>query len=197
MQTFKILIEGYAIPGDDGSFLASPTTILVFDGDKKVLIDPGTNSELLLSGLETEGLKPDDIDILFLSHYHPDHFLNIKYFPNNDLYDGSMIWSEDKELQFSGNLPGTSIEVVATPGHAPEQASLFLDTKDHGVVAISQDVFWWEDGDQKSDSIEELMSNKDPFMTNWDDLQNSRKIVLEKADWIIPGHGKMFKNPAK
>jgi len=28
-------------------------------------------------------------------------------------------------------------------------------------------------------------------------LNNSRKLVLEKSDWIIPGHGKKFKSPAR
>jgi len=28
---------------------------------------------------------------------------------------------------------------------------------------------------------------------NFTDLKNNRKLVLKMADWIIPGHGKMFK----
>ena len=32
---------------------------------------------------------------------------------------------------------------------------------------------------------------------NMNDLINSRKKILQIADWIIPGHGKMFKNPEK
>lgn len=33
----------------------------------------------------------------------------------------------------------------------------------------------------------------DPFANDNEALKKSRKLVLEKADWIIPGHGKKFK----
>jgi len=33
------------------------------------------------------------------------------------------------------------------------------------------------------------------FLADKDQLIESRKKILEIADWIIPGHGKMFKNP--
>jgi hypothetical protein len=37
------------------------------------------------------------------------------------------------------------------------------------------------------------MNLKDPYVKNEKDLKESRKKVLEIADYIIPGHGKMFK----
>ena len=89
------------------------------------------------------------------------------------------------------------IEVIKTPGHSPEHSSLIAKTKDKGIIAVSTDVFWWEDGNQKSDTIEELMTLKDPFAADEKALHESREKILKIADWIIPGHGKIFRNPSK
>ncbi len=197
MYKFKVLVEGYARAGENGVYHAHPTTSLVWDDSVMYLVDPGTNSKLVKEALEKENIKLEDITRIFLSHYHPDHFLNLKLFPNADLYDGSMLWKDDAEFTYSGFLPDSKIEIVPTPGHTMEQASLFFEIEELGMVGICQDVFWWEDGAQKNDTEEELMNNVDPYMADLESLKNSRKLVLERADWIIPGHGKMFKNPLK
>jgi glyoxylase-like metal-dependent hydrolase (beta-lactamase superfamily II) len=196
MNKVKILVQGYAHTSEDVDYAASPTSVLIYSNGKKVLVDPGTNAKLLLAGLESEGLSTDNIDILFLTHYHPDHFLNIKLFPKNDIYDGGMIWSDEKEIAYSDVIPGTEIKLLPTPGHSPEHCSLLVETED-GIVCIAQDVFWWEDGNQKSDNETDLLNLEDPFASDKTALLESRKKVLEVSDWIIPGHGKMFKNPRR
>lgn len=197
MSTFKILIEGYAHPLIDDNYIASPTTTLIYDSGLKILVDPGTNKDLLLEALKKEGLTPSGIDILFLTHYHPDHFLNIRLFPDHDIYDGFMIWKNDKEISYFGKIPGTEIEVIPTPGHSSEHCSLLINDEKLGKVCIAQDVFWWEDEKQKSNTEKDLMELHDLFASDIEKLKASRKKVLEIADWIIPGHGKMFKNPLK
>jgi glyoxylase-like metal-dependent hydrolase (beta-lactamase superfamily II) len=134
--------------------------------------------------------------MIFLSHYHLDHTLNIKLFPDKDIYDGAVLWQEDEETFYNGKIPHTKIEVISTPGHATEQFSLFINDDKLGKVCIAQDVFWWEDGKQKSDKYEDLMNLEDPFANDISALKESRQKVLEWADWIVPGHGKMFKNPS-
>lgn len=198
MQILNILIEGYAHPGENNEYFASPTTSLIVDNGKHILVDPGTNAELLLQALASNNTQPSDIDLIFLSHYHPDHFLNIRLFTDVDIYDGSLIWSKDRETPYENVIPETDIHVIATPGHAAEQASLIIETQDLGKICIAQDVFWWEDGQQKSDTVEELLSLVDPFASDTAALQESRKKVLASgAQWIVPGHGKIFKNPGK
>ncbi len=197
MDTIKILIAGYARSGKNGTYIASPTTTLIFHQDKMILVDPGTNAPKLMESLKRENLTPQDIDILFLSHYHPDHFLNIRLFPTHPVYDGTLIWKGEQEISYNHTLPGTNLEVIPTPGHAQEQASIIVHTKEFGLVCIAQDVWWWEDGQQKSETVADLMSLEDPFVWNKEELRKSREKVLNLADWIIPGHGKMFKNPKK
>lgn len=194
MNKIAVLVEGYAHPNEDGSYTASPTTTLIDTGDKKILVDPGTNKEKLFDAFRKHSLLIEDIAFIYLSHYHPDHFLNIRLFPDVDIYDGGIRWSGDKEYFYDGFLPNTDIEIVKTPGHSPEDASLLVKT-DQGLICIAPDVFWWEDGKQKSDTIEELLSLEDPFAIDKTALLVSRKLVLSKSDFIIPGHGKMFKVP--
>ena len=195
-STVHILVEGYAHPGKDGVYEASPTSSIIFFDSKTILVDPGTNKDMLLSALKNLKLETTDIDFIFLSHYHPDHFLNLSLFPGIDLYDGTMRWSNDKEYFYdtSGFIPGTSIKLLPTPGHAPEHTSLLVETKE-GLVCIAQDVFWWEGGKQQSDNYEGLINYIDPFASDMNALKESRKKVLEVADIIIPGHGRKFTPP--
>lgn len=194
MNKVTVLIEGYARPGENDSYIASPTTTLIESNGKKILVDPGANPNLLQI-LTTNNLTPKDIDIIYLTHYHIDHILNIRMFPNHIIYDGEIQWDKDNEILYQSNIPGTDIQIIKTPGHSTEHTSLLVKTEDQGIVCIAADLFWWEDGKQKSDTLEDLLNLKDPFATDEKALKESRKKILDIADWIIPGHGKMFKNP--
>ena len=68
-----------------------------------------------------------------------------------------------------------------------------MNTEDKGKIAIVGDVFWWEDDEEHKTDFESLMNHKDPYVKNEEQLKQSRKRVLELADYIIPGHGEMFK----
>jgi glyoxylase-like metal-dependent hydrolase (beta-lactamase superfamily II) len=191
MTQFKILAEGYA--NKRGSvWQASSTSVLIIDNGKKIVVDPGTNKEMLLAGLAKAGLEAADIDLVFLTHYHPDHILNIRLFPDVPIYDGDAINDGDKILEYSGTIPGTDVKVMATPGHNNEHASLLITT-DLGKVAVAGDVFWWPDGQNQETDRGKLLSLEDEFLESKKQLVASRKKILDVADYIIPGHGPMFK----
>jgi len=192
MSEIKILVEGYAKPTGGDSYKASPTSILIKDSGKIILVDPGASRQKLLNALKKEGLETEDIDIIFLTHYHPDHLLNIKLFDNVDIYDGSTVYRDDEEFEYSGNIPGTNIQVVSTPGHAYEHVSLLVNTKE-GKMCVAGDLWWWMDGAKQKIDTESLLSLKDPFAKDKKALLKSRKKILSMADIIIPGHGKMFR----
>jgi glyoxylase-like metal-dependent hydrolase (beta-lactamase superfamily II) len=191
MAEVKVLIEGYAKKLKEG-WIASPSTVLIKDSGLKILVDPGSNKKLLSERLAEENLKPEDIDMIFVTHYHLDHTLNIRLFPDCDVLDNNEINRDDQIFSYSGNIPKTNVKVISTPGHAKEHASLLVET-DKGNVIIAGDLWWWtEDEEQKTD-YDSLMEKKDPYVKDEKILKESRKKVLEVADWIIPGHGKMFK----
>lgn len=188
MAEFKVLVEGYARSSKGASF-ASPSSVLILDNGLIILADPGSNSKMLLEALKKEGLKPSDIDIIFLTHYHLDHILNIRLFPGKDIYDGSTVSHEDMITEYSGNIPGTSIKVIPTPGHAAEHCSLLFRTA-KGNTAVAGDVFWWNDTEIQKTDAKSLLSRKDAYATDEKALIKSRKLLLKEADYIIPGHGR-------
>ncbi len=191
MSEVKILIEGYARE-IKGGWRASPSTVLIRDSGLNILVDPGANKDLLLKALSKEGLKIENINLIFVTHYHLDHILNIRLFPGKDILDGNIIYREDKEIEFSGKIPNTNIKVIETPGHAHEHTSLLIETE-KGKVAVAGDIFWWIDGEKQKTDKETLLKRKDPFAKDKEALTDSRRKILEIADYIIPGHGKMFK----
>jgi len=196
MTRVKILIEGYAKETESG-WLASSTTTLIEDSAKKILVDPGINKELLLSKLEEEGLSPNNINIIFITHYHPDHVFLASIFEKAVVVDGDTVYEKDKETEYRDKLPGTSLKVIPTPGHAREHHVLLVETK-KGKIVVAGDVFWWTTEEkQEVDDVNTLINKEDSFTEDLETLRESRKKVLEIADWIIPGHGKMFRNPQK
>jgi glyoxylase-like metal-dependent hydrolase (beta-lactamase superfamily II) len=192
MNTVKVLIDGYAHPNGDGSYTASPTTTLVESNGIKFLVDPGTSKDKLLAALKKENITENDLAFIYLSHYHIDHLLNIRLFPTLDVYDGEVCWSGDREIPHHGKLPGVDVEILKTSGHSSESTSLLVDTPE-GKVCICADVFWWEDGKQPAYTYEGYINTEDPYVENEQLLINSRILVLQRSDLIIPGHGRMFR----
>ncbi|MDP2864184.1 MAG: MBL fold metallo-hydrolase [bacterium] len=193
MAEIKVLIEGYA-KEENGAEFASSTTTLIREGDLNIIVDPGMNRKLLLESLRKEGLPSDKINYVILTHYHLDHSLLAGIFKNARIMDNSDICSWDGKIEtHDGKVPGTDIEIIRTPGHDMFHCSVLVKTNEFGKVIIAGDVFWWEDSQKQKTDKESLMKHKDPYMKNEEELTNSRKKILELADYIIPGHGKMFK----
>jgi len=196
MTKFELLIEGYAKQTDNG-WMASSNVIYIKDNDKKIIIDPGINKSLLLKNLKNRGLTPAEINIVFLTHYHPDHSYLSAIFKNAKLVDGYYLYEEDKEILYEGKIPGTNLKIIHTPGHSTEHSSILIKTKE-GNIAIAGDLFWWTQNEkQNTNNLSELLNRNDHVAENVEQLRLSREKVLSVADWIIPGHGKIFKNPKK
>jgi glyoxylase-like metal-dependent hydrolase (beta-lactamase superfamily II) len=193
MAKIKILIEGYAREENDSEF-ASSTTVLIRKGNFNIIVDPGMNRQMLLDALEKENLSTGDINYVVLTHYHLDHSLLTGIFENAKVLDNGEIYSwEGKIESHGGKVPGTDIEIIKTPGHDMFHCSVLVQTEEFGKVAVVADVFWWRDSQQQKTDKESLMVHEDPYVKNKEQLTESRKKILEIADWIIPGHGKMFK----
>ena len=192
MTTVKVLIEGYAKPLDKG-WKANSTVCLITTEDKKIITDPGCNREALLKALKDENLKTSDIDYVFLSHRHPDHVLLAGLFENAKYitFDTNLMYEKDVLLEFEKHILGENIEIVDTPGHVNEHLSLIVNTPE-GKVAIAGDVIWWLDTEEQVFDLHQKDHNQAVDM-DMKTLIESRKKLLKKADYIIPGHGKKFK----
>lgn len=191
MTNFKVINKGYAYE-ENGVMYACCSTTYVEDGKKKIVVDPGINKDLLLKGLRMEKIELSKIDCVYLTHYHPDHAFLVSLFPKMVLIDGETIYKGDSEHSHDKIIPETSIKIISTPGHTAEHTSLILNTN-QGKVVVAGDVFWWrDDEEQDTSNIEKMINKQDSYANDFEALKLSRKKVLEIADWIIPGHGKMF-----
>ena len=185
----KILVEGYTnidTKAESGGEEKTCATIsLVKDGDLIMVVDPGIleSQQILIDALEKEGLKPDDINIVCITHSHVDHYRNIGMFPKAKTLEFFGLWNkesvEDWPEQFSAN-----IQILRTPGHDYTGITLLVTT-DEGIVAICGDVFWREDYPKDPQN--------DLYASDSSELRKSRETILRMADWIVPGHYKMYK----
>jgi len=185
MAEVKVLIEGYttADTAINGEEKTCPTITLVRDGNLVIIVDPGVleSQQILIDKLKEEGLSINDVNIVFITHSHLDHYRNIGMFANAKTLEYFGLWNggsvEDWDSHFTEN-----IQIIKTPGHNYDSLTFLVKT-DKGIIAICGDVFW-----------KEGFPENDAYATDIEELMISRKKVLEMADWVIPGHGKMFKS---
>ena len=70
-----ILIEGYLKIISENRCRASGTIVLVRDNGKNILVDTGNpkDKDKIVQALKKQGLAPDDIDFVIITHFHSDH----------------------------------------------------------------------------------------------------------------------------
>lgn len=194
MNKVKVLIEGFAYKNDNYKKV-SPSVVLIETDTLKIIVDPGLNRKDLLDALEKEKLKTGQIDFVVLTHNHLDHSALVSAFEKAIILDDEQKYIQNGEISMQGeNILGQGVEIISTPGHDPFHCSVLIKTEDMGTVVVAGDTFWWRDGNEPEKDFESLINLKDPFVKDEKALIESRKKILEIADYIIPGHGKMFKN---
>jgi len=189
MTQIKILIEGYAKQVEEG-WQANSTVVLIKSNGKNIIADPGFDRKRLLNALGREELEVSDIDYVFLTHGHADHTFLAGVFENAKIVDELYVYQKDAIIRHNGTIPDTDLRVIRTPGHMEEHCSLIAET-DKGVFAVAGDVFWWMDDEKQIVDIDK--PDNDPEHMNIQKLIESRKKILGISDYVIPGHGKMFK----
>lgn len=192
MTTVKVLIEGYAKKLENG-WIASSAVCLIESNGKKIIAEPGCNREKLLAALAKEGLKTSDIDYTFVSHAHPDHGMLAGIFENakSITWDTKLTYENDTMTEWKSDMLGPDITILETPGHMIEHISLLVNAPE-GKIAIAGDVIFWIDNEEQILDINNADHSQAKGM-NQEQLVASRKKLIELADYIVPGHGKMFK----
>uniref|UniRef100_A0A0N5AVJ4 Lactamase_B domain-containing protein n=1 Tax=Syphacia muris TaxID=451379 RepID=A0A0N5AVJ4_9BILA len=146
----------------------------------------------MLKGLMSKNLVPGQVQMIITTHGHPDHFGQGNFFPNARHFFASYEYTGTSfirtELYNAETMKLTkNTELWNTPGHTSQDVSLIVrNTKCCGTVAVVGDLFY-----TKSDAI----NSEEWDLDAWDQVighQNRRRIICT-ADWIVPGHGKIFK----
>jgi hydroxyacylglutathione hydrolase len=170
------------------------------NGKKRILVDPGHNQLFghVKENLSRLSLSPDDIDIVLLTHGHPDHMEGIKTFvgtstliafprmemgfiravaPHYAEALGLPDFEPDILLQEGDMKIGDlTFQVIHTPGHTPGSVCLYWPEK---KVLFTGDVVFHQ-GVGRTD----LPGGKG------EDLKASiRKLSQLQVDHLLPGHG--------
>lgn len=185
MATIKVLVEGFT--NADSSSKGEPertcpTVSLVLDKNIVMVVDPGVldSQKILADALKKENIRIEDVNFVCITHSHIDHYRNIGMFPEAKTLEYFGLWSGGEVKDLPEQL-ADDIKIIKTPGHDNTSITLLVKTE-KGIVAICGDVFWKENSPKK-----------DAYAQDQKELEKSRKKVLKMADWVIPGHGPMFK----
>ena len=81
-------------------------------------------------------------------------------------------------------------QVFSTPGHTLDSVSVKVVTE-QGVCVVAGDTF------EKKEDMEDDSVWKEAGSDNEKMQKESREAILKMADFIIPGHGPIFKNPRR
>ena len=178
-----ILTAGYIRRGQDGSHVAS-TVAYIRDGAARVIVDPGmvAHHDDILGPLASLGESQGSITDVIISHHHPDHTLLVALFPNARVHDFQAIYKGDLWIDrpAAGYHLTPAIQLIATPGHTPQDITTLAGTADD-IVAFTH--LWWMASGPANDPY-----SHDPTL-----LHANRERVLQLATLIVPGHGEPFR----
>ncbi|MBN2111855.1 MBL fold metallo-hydrolase [Candidatus Woesearchaeota archaeon] len=184
MAEVNVLIKGYTSAdsaNESGEERTQCTISLIRDKGIVMVVDPGTmkDRKILIDALKKEGIGIGDVNYVCITHSHMDHYRNIGMFPDAKALDFFGVWEKDTVDDWNPHF-SENIKIIKTPGHDRTCITLFVKTK-KGIIAVAGDVFWKENEPKD-----------DPYADSREKLEESRKLVLGKADFIVPGHGDIY-----
>ena len=181
MAQVDVIFPGYV---REGGQRVGGTVSLVRDGNATIVIDPGLvpNRSAILDPLIELGVLPELVTDVIFSHHHPDHTLHAALFPMAKFHDYWAIYKGDywHSRPAEGYRLSPDVRLMETPGHTPQDITTIVETP-QGVVAFTH--LWWN----------EDAPPEDPLATSSEGLHAGRERVLAVAEWVVPGHGPMFR----
>ena len=178
-----------------------------------VLIDidhPAKNPDDIVNSLASIGLKPEQIDVIILTHLHPDHIGHKDIFPNAHFIfhrderlsfyfkenrtfelESSVIWKimENRLPEVIDYKPefkelNNNLFIKHCPGHTKGSLVVFANI-DNLVHAFVGGTFLNQD----------YYNRWEPPGMSWEKerIYEHMSFIKENADVIIPGHGEPFR----
>jgi N-acyl homoserine lactone hydrolase len=206
MPRVDTVLQGFTVGTDQG--LLGFCTVTLIRGSRNILVDAAQvgRRQVLLQRLSALGVAPNDIDVVFLTHAHWDHILNMDLFPNAEFlihpaereyakHPHEHDWATPKytslilesyrlrEVQ-EGQEIDEGVQVIDTPGHTPGSISLLVQSPD-GRAALC--------GDTMHNSWSAVSGL--PRLVFWDveKAKASIRKILDRSDVVYPGHDRPFR----
>ncbi len=204
---YKIVLPGLGASSNRGALGWASISLISHNG-KNLLFDTGScdDRENLIDGLKSLETSPDEIDMVFISHFHYDHCNNIELFKNAEIMvskrefdyviNGEFLkasdpyvpeavvryFSEKFRLVENDEEIIKGVKALSLPGHTPGITGLLLE--EEGVIFT---------GDAVKNAWD-FTHNHPPlsFFSKKEGLESYNKIK-NAAKIIVPGHGRPFK----
>ncbi|HOB76504.1 MAG TPA: MBL fold metallo-hydrolase [Phycisphaerae bacterium] len=190
------------------------TTTLVRDGKATILVDPGLPAEVLAQRLEERtGLRPEQIDTVFLTNFRPVHRRALSLFSSAtwlmhepeieamrahlEEIDQRVAASEDdvkrlvrdelallSRIQAAPDKLTPSVHLFPTAGVTPGAAGLLLASPTYTIMIAGDAII--SRGYYEAGRIFDQVASVD-------EAQESFKEIIEIADEIVPGHDNVFR----
>ena len=176
----------------------------LIDGEMVILIDPGHSRHLdkLFSQMEGDGISPDEIDLILITHSHPDHFEGLEAFFDKPVRI-AMCREEERYLRENGrllfdmmgqpipkyrvdfflkegelHLKERTFHIYQTPGHSPGSLSIYWPEK---KILFTGDVVFYG-GIGRTDFLE-----GDSKLL----MESIERLSHLDIELLLPGHGEI------
>lgn len=194
MYDVSVLKEGYCHPKAEGQKKTCGSITLI-KGRHNILVDTGSpwEKDLLLQAIQKHRLTPLDVDYVVCTSGHPDKVGNLNLFTKAKHIVSGVLCFQDNFFQhaFKQGIPyeiDEDVEVVSTPSQSGSDVSVIVKNTPLGTVAVTGGLF--ECYEDLEDPSLWQGNSEDP-----ESQEQGRIDMLQLANHIIPGHGKMFQVP--
>jgi len=161
----------------------------------RLLVDPSlSEAEAMARELDRRsGLKLRDIDTVFVTHEHGDHWYGLAHFPEARWLAAPEVASAlnktlklPKPVEVATGRLSDAVDILPTPGHTLSHHSLRFDCDGWSIVvagdAVATQDFWRE--------------RRGYFnCVDFDLSAKSMDKIAGLADLVVPGHDNFFLNP--
>jgi glyoxylase-like metal-dependent hydrolase (beta-lactamase superfamily II) len=192
--------------GEDENVFYHPvlaTSAVIQSESGNILVDPSLEGSKIGDAVfNCCGLKPDDINYIYITHMHNDHWMGLETFPGAKIFMAekdaeivkeAMEYMDEKVREnakrivpASGELlPG--FELIPLPGHTLGVQGLLFEGPEGKILATGDSVM-----------NAEFFSAREGYFFSAD-LEKSKESIAKAAamaDFIIPGHGNYFMTKA-
>jgi glyoxylase-like metal-dependent hydrolase (beta-lactamase superfamily II) len=187
----RVLKDGSIFRNEQGAILdASSAVVLVLAPDLRLVVDTGLprDATAVLSALVHEGLRPDDVDMVFNTHNHGDHT------GCNDRFGRAVVVLHELEGEPPvvrnrvRHIDGPSelapgVQAIETPGH----------TRGHMSVVVEARGGPWVVAGDALPTLDNLRMWVPPGV-HYDRELALRSLgrIASLGRWVVPGHGAPF-----